>query len=85
MNPFSVEWLPAAEDELARIWVQAVDRRAVTAAQAEIDRRLSRDPLGNGYHLAEGLYRITVLPLNCTYTVNAARRHVQVTWVWHTP
>ena len=33
MNSYRVEWEPAAEDELARIWLRSSDPRAVTAAQ----------------------------------------------------
>lgn len=44
MNPFQVEWEEIAENELARIWLNASDPQAVTAAQAQADQYLSRDP-----------------------------------------
>ena len=33
MTAFTVDWEPGAEDELARIWLQAPDPPAVTAAR----------------------------------------------------
>jgi hypothetical protein len=47
MTPWEVEWPEEAAAELARIWMQASDRRAGTDAQARIDRLLARDPLAN--------------------------------------
>lgn len=49
MNDFVPEWLPLAEQELARIWMFADDSQIVTAAQAQIDRLLTRHPLGIGH------------------------------------
>ncbi len=34
MTPYTVEWEPAAEDELARLWLRSSDPQAMTAAQA---------------------------------------------------
>jgi hypothetical protein len=81
MNPFRVEWEPAAEDELARIWLRASAPPAVTIAQAQADQLLSRDPIKYGRHLSEGLYSIDVPPLVLTYTIDLANRLVEVTWV----
>jgi hypothetical protein len=81
MNPWRVEWEPAAEDELARLWLRSSDPQAVTKAQAQADQLLSRDPIKYGRYLSEGLYCIDVPPLVLTYTINAANRSVEVTWV----
>ena len=81
MNPFLVEWEPPAEDELARIWLRAVDPLAVTRAQAQADGLLSRDPIKYGRYLSEGLYSIDVPPLVITYTIDNPNRLVVVTWV----
>ncbi|MBV9125892.1 MAG: hypothetical protein JO112_21285 [Planctomycetes bacterium] len=85
MRPFAVEWVADAATELARIWIGAGDRAAVTAAQNQIDKLLERDPVGNGQHRSEGLYRIDVSPLSCTYTIDDVGRRVEVTWVWYSP
>ena len=81
MNSFRVDWEPAAEDELARIWLRSNDRQAVTTAQAQADRLLGFDPLNHGRHLSEGLYCIDVPPLVVTYSVDTANRQVEVSWV----
>jgi hypothetical protein len=41
MNVFRLEWEPAAEDELGRIWLRSSDPSAVTTAQAQVDRLLA--------------------------------------------
>jgi len=79
MSPFQVDWVPDVLGDLANIWRRATDRKAVTQAQAEIDRLLSRDPLRYGQHLAEGLYQLRVTPLQVTFTINYPLRHVEVT------
>jgi hypothetical protein len=81
MSPFRVEWQPAAEDELARIWLRSSDPRAVTAAQAQADQLLGRDPIKYGRHLSEGLYCLDVPPLVLTYVIDQASQLVEVTWV----
>jgi len=53
-----VEWIPEGLATLAQAWMQANDRKAVNTAQAELDLQLSRNPVGNGTHLHEGLYKI---------------------------
>jgi hypothetical protein len=85
MMPFTVEWDTDAENELARIYMQASDPLAVTQAQARADKLLSGNPVGNGQLLSEGLYRMHEPPLIVNYTVDLARRHVEVTWVRYCP
>jgi hypothetical protein len=45
MNAFRVEGEPAAEDELARLWLRSADPHTVTWAQAQADQLLARDPI----------------------------------------
>jgi mRNA-degrading endonuclease RelE of RelBE toxin-antitoxin system len=81
MKRFAVDWEPDAEDELARIWMQADDPSAVARAQVKADQLLASDPIGKGQHVSEGLYQIHVAPLVLTYSVDAAKLVVQVAWV----
>jgi hypothetical protein len=85
MNPFTVDWTAQAINELAAIWLQAADQNAVSAAEAQIDHQLRQNPLGKGRHLGEGLYLITVSPLHVFYTIDVARRFVEVTDVGYVP
>jgi hypothetical protein len=57
---YTVDWDPAAENELAEIWTEATDRAAVTRAQQQADQILSRNPIDSGIELSEGLHRILV-------------------------
>jgi len=59
---FQVEWRPPAVNELAEYWMaaDAPVRAMLTAAAAEIDRKLSDDPLAVG-ESREGGQRIDQL------------------------
>jgi hypothetical protein len=81
MSPFRVEWEPAAEDELARLWLQSIDQQAITAAEAKADHLLCYDSFKYGNHLSEGLYRIDVPPLTFIYTIEPSNKLVVITWV----
>jgi hypothetical protein len=41
---YTVLWLPDAENELARIWIEANDRQAVTRAAELLDGELTEHP-----------------------------------------
>jgi hypothetical protein len=79
MTRYTVEWQPAAEDDLADIWMNAPDPDEVTHAQLEIDRRLANDPTFFGKHLGEGLWRIIHPPLIACYVIDDTARRVDVT------
>lgn len=79
MNPFFVEWSEEALDGLADAWLNATDRNAVNQAAEGIERRLRRDPLGEGRAVHEGLYRIDEPPLAGFYSVDEDAREVRVT------
>jgi hypothetical protein len=79
MNPWSVNSSSEAEEELADIWLHAVDRNAVAAAQFDMEQRLSRNPVTEGAEVAEGLWKIVAQPLAAYYELNMAQREVIVT------
>jgi hypothetical protein len=54
MTRFTVVWPQESLDELAEIWLEAVDRTSIATAAREIEEALTRDPLGLGSHIAEG-------------------------------
>lgn len=81
MTRFDVSWTSDAEDDLAAFWIAASDRQAITTADARIADLLSRDPLGCGEELAEGLRRLTVPPLVVMYSVDLATQTVEVSGV----
>jgi plasmid stabilization system protein ParE len=78
---FTVTWHPAAESELADIWVVSTERSQVAQAANEIERRLSTDPFAHGEEFY-GDRLIVVSPLAVTYTTRELDRLVQVLQVW---
>jgi len=78
---FTVTWHPDALAELARIWVNAIERSAVTSAANQIDKLLCHDAgtKGTKFHDRRML---GVVPLAVTFDVNTADRLVTVLQVW---
>lgn len=79
---FNVRWLPVAERELARIWTDAIDRRAVTEAAFEIDGILRDNPEEAG-ESREGPMRILHMPpLGVRFAVLPDDRVAVVVSIW---
>jgi hypothetical protein len=76
---FTVGWEPDIRAELHQLWATWPDPAAVRAAAETAERLLAADPVGNGRFLAEELWQIVVSPLALYYTIDPARRHVQIT------
>jgi hypothetical protein len=73
-----VVWRATAEEELAAVWNAADDRDSVTAAADEIDRRLTRDPLGFGESRDPGERLAYHRPLAVYFHVDPKRHIVSV-------
>ena len=48
MKRYTVVWHQLAKDDLAKIWLAATDRRAVTSAADRIDVLLANNPAEHG-------------------------------------
>ena len=79
---YSVRWVTKAEFELARLWLNAADRAAITSAANEIDARLAINPDVEGESRSGGRRILLVAPLGGTYDVRHADRVVLVLDVW---
>jgi plasmid stabilization system protein ParE len=79
---FSVVWTPTAQDDLARIWLQASDRSAVSSAAQTIDQALERDPQEQGESRRESVRVLMVTPLGVDFEVIEEDRRVYVLTVW---
>jgi plasmid stabilization system protein ParE len=79
---YTVVWLSAAEDELARIWNAAPDRQAVTRAADQADRVLSTAPDTQGQEFY-GDWLLDVTPLHLIYNFSPDDRLVRVLDLWH--
>jgi len=78
MTRFTVTWTREAQDQLALLWLNSLNRAAVTRAADEIDRTLAVDPLDKGYDVGEGLRGLVVPPLFVMFIVKEADRMVEV-------
>ncbi len=80
---YEVIWGPLAEGQLAAVWLAATNRRAVTAAAAEVDRGLARDPLRAGEARESSVRRVVVVPpLGVAFEVIEDDKRVIVQGVW---
>jgi hypothetical protein len=78
---YTVVWEPAALDELALLWMNAPDRRAVSAASNAIDATLRRDPYGSSKTIPGGR-ALAVPPLVVAFSVSDPDCLVTVWSAW---
>jgi hypothetical protein len=81
---FTVIWSEAAVQDLARIWMNATDRNAITQASNEIDRILSRDAQHVGESRPGGQRVEFADPLGFRFEVVVDDQRVTVGAVWVT-
>jgi hypothetical protein len=79
---YTVTWKPEAERRLAELWMNAIDRNAVTLAANEIDRRLQTNPDQEGESRPDGRRLLLVAPLAVLFRVVPEDRIVSVLSVW---
>lgn len=65
---YTLTWLPAADEELTRLWNQASDQQAITNAANYIDRELKVDPDQKGRQFG-GIYFFRAPPLVVAFEV----------------
>ena len=78
MTRYTVVWHQEALDELARLWIEAPDRRAVTFAASAIDRHLVVDASEKGAAVPDNLRQLTIPPLRVLFAVSEPDRIVRV-------
>lgn len=81
---YTVVWKPAAEEELARLWTEAADRNAVSAAADQIDRLLHSRPKEEGESRSGAMRVMFIDPLGVFFHVSEPDRVVSVVRVWST-
>lgn len=82
---YTVVWKPSAEAELARLWADATDRAALSAAADSVDGLLARDPEVRGESRQGSARIIVVQPLVVAFDVREDDRLVSVLSVWRMP
>lgn len=80
---FNVVWTPAAEQELAAVWLAAEDRTAITTAATNIDRRLQRNPETLGDARFDTVRSFAFPPLGVDFEVLIHDHLVYVLSVWN--
>ena len=77
---FQVEWLQSVLDHLTDVWIasDSITREALTAAVAEIDRRLTADPHSSGESRDPNIRVDFVYPISYTFHVPADSHVVTV-------
>ena len=70
MKQFTVVWYNDAQNDLADLWMSAVDPGAVARSADEIDRQLARDPKSVTEANHEGLCSLSVEPLVVQYSID---------------
>jgi plasmid stabilization system protein ParE len=81
MTRFTVVWSDDALDQLAEIWLNALDRDAVNNATDLVDAQLLYDPQTKGDAVSEGLRTLNVRPLHVLFSVADEDRLVHVVLV----
>jgi hypothetical protein len=81
---FRVLWTPAAEQDLAAVWIDADDRNAVTSAAYTLDSLLSSDPASRGEPRFDTVRTLSVPPLGVDSEVVEADWIVWVLSAWDT-
>ena len=79
---YVVDWLPAAQQQLAQIWTDASDKMAVTTAANAMDRELERDPFSLSESRAGARRIMVIAPLAILFDVDQTQRSVNVRCVW---
>lgn len=78
----TVVWDAPAQDELARIWLNARDRLTVSHAANRIDDLLRNNPERRGEIFFDDRLLVEP-PLAITFSVDLENRLVRVRQVWH--
>lgn len=80
---YTVIWTDPAEQDLAAVWMAALDRNAVTSAANIVDQLLAEDPETRGEVRFDTVRSFVLVPLGVDFEVVEQDRIVYVLSVWH--
>jgi hypothetical protein len=83
MIRYTVTYARTALGDLARLWLDAPDRRAITIAGDKIERILSADASQKGSSIERGFRQLIVSPLAADFSVEEDDRMVTVWKIHH--
>jgi hypothetical protein len=81
---FRVEWIQAALDDVANLWMQAdsVSRQAITSAANTLEQELQTDPYRQSESREDGERVLFAYPLGAQIEIDTPRRIVWILHVW---
>ena len=79
---YTVAWTVEAEEDLAAIWVDAVDRNVIARAAESLDRELAQNPAAVGESRPNSQRIAYCLPLGIQFGIFEDDRLVRVLAVW---
>jgi mRNA-degrading endonuclease RelE of RelBE toxin-antitoxin system len=79
---FTVLWSPYSESKLARLWIQAADRRLISEAADKLDEQLGRNAESVGESRSGDRRIVHESPLGIIFSVNDQDCIVLVLDVW---
>lgn len=79
---FKVTWTPAAESDLAAIWLAARDRERLTEVSARIEGRLAHSPKSAGESREPGVRLMFDDPLWVEFEIDQPGSTVRILTVW---
>jgi hypothetical protein len=82
---FTVVTSPVADHQLAKIWLDAIDRQAVTDAFDRIERLLKHNASQQGKEHPSGWRGLILPPLAVTFRVSEEDRLVRIMSVYYRP
>jgi plasmid stabilization system protein ParE len=80
---YTVIWTDPAEQNLAAIWMAALDRSEVTSAANIVDQLLAEDAETRGEIRFDTVRSLVILPVGVDFEVVELDRIVYVLSVWH--
>ncbi|MGE3808918.1 MAG: hypothetical protein AB7K24_30000 [Gemmataceae bacterium] len=81
---FTVAWTDAAAQELAALWMAAVDRNSLTRAANVIDQLLAQNPSTLGNQSFDTVRTLVIPPIGVDFEVVVDDLRVWVLSVWET-
>jgi hypothetical protein len=79
---YTVVWMPEAESQLARIWLNSRLRNAIQEAADRIDAELRSNPHDCGESRDIGRRVMYVGPVGALFEINESSHQVRVLSVW---
>jgi hypothetical protein len=79
---YTVIWTPHALEQLAELWLEAVDQRGFTEAADTLEKFLRDDPLHQRHEIVDGTGTAVKPPIGIDFRVSEADQIVSVFAVW---